>query len=130
LKIEGFALTLVTGETQRSEQGMLRVGTTVGTERIARAAWNTPIERIEPVGVSKIKQAHVGATSAVSSGWVEGGSLFSSIAAGTLLGLGLDAWINTAPWFVVIGIVLGSISGFYRMWDHMRTPLGKQDLFS
>jgi ATP synthase protein I len=41
-------------------------------------------------------------------------SLFFSVA--TLLGLGwlLDRWLNTSPWLMVAGIVVGSILGLYE----------------
>lgn len=41
-------------------------------------------------------------------------SLFFTVA--TLLGLGwlLDRWLNTSPWLMVAGIVLGSILGIYE----------------
>lgn len=41
-------------------------------------------------------------------------SLFLTVA--TLLGLGwlLDRWLNTGPWLMVAGIVLGSILGLYE----------------
>lgn len=41
-------------------------------------------------------------------------SLFFSVA--TLLGLGwlVDRWLNTSPWFMVAGIVVGSIAGIYE----------------
>ena len=41
-------------------------------------------------------------------------SLFFSVA--TLLGLGwlLDRWLNTSPWLMVAGIVLGSALGLYE----------------
>lgn len=61
---------------------------------------------------------HVGA--AVTEGWLEGGSFLGSILAGTLLGLGLDWWLNTSPWLVITGIVLGSYSGFARAWYHIK----------
>ena len=82
--------------------------------------------------MSKIKQIHEGTTSAVGDGWVAGGSFFGSIVAGTLLGLGLDAWLDTGPWLVVSGIVLGSVSGFYSMWNQIQNApaQGKQDIFS
>ncbi len=48
-------------------------------------------------------------------GYLAGGGFFSSIMSGFLLGLGLDWWLGTEPWFVVGGIVAGSISGFYMM---------------
>jgi ATP synthase protein I len=60
-------------------------------------------------------QAH----SAVS-GWMHGGSFLSSILAGTLLGYLLDMWLGTDPWLVVIGIILGSYSGFMKMWHYAK----------
>ncbi|MDH3189674.1 MAG: AtpZ/AtpI family protein [Acidimicrobiia bacterium] len=57
------------------------------------------------------------ATSAVNDGWMEGGSFFSSILAGTLLGYFADQWLGTEPWLVIIGIVVGSYSGFIRVWE-------------
>ncbi len=62
-------------------------------------------------------------TSAVHDGWMEGGSFFSSIIAGTLIGYLLDLWLGTDPWFVVIGVVLGSYSGFLKIWAMLK----KQD---
>lgn len=56
---------------------------------------------------------------AVNDGWLQGGSFFGSIMAGTLLGLGLDWWLNTSPWLVIAGIVLGSYSGFARTWKEI-----------
>ena len=50
-------------------------------------------------------------------GWVAGGSFFGSIISGTLLGYLADRWLGTDPWLVIIGIVLGSYSGFMRMWQ-------------
>jgi F0F1-type ATP synthase assembly protein I len=45
------------------------------------------------------------------------GGFFASILAGLLLGLGLDAWVGTAPAFTIGGIVLGSVTGFMKMWQ-------------
>ncbi len=59
-------------------------------------------------------------TSAVHDGWMEGGSFFSSIIAGTLIGYLLDQWLGTDPWFVVIGVVLGSYSGFLKIWAMLK----------
>jgi F0F1-type ATP synthase assembly protein I len=58
---------------------------------------------------------------AVSEGWMEGGSFFGSILSGTLLGLGLDWWLGTSPWLVVIGILLGSYSAFSRTWTAVKS---------
>jgi F0F1-type ATP synthase assembly protein I len=51
---------------------------------------------------------------------MEGGSFFSSIIAGTLIGYLLDLWLGTDPWFVVIGVVLGSYSGFLKIWAMLK----------
>ncbi|HEY5890437.1 MAG TPA: AtpZ/AtpI family protein [Acidimicrobiia bacterium] len=63
-------------------------------------------------------------TSAVHDGWMEGGSFFSSIIAGTLLGYLLDLWLGTDPWFVVIGVVLGSYAGFLKIWAMLKNQDG------
>ncbi len=55
-------------------------------------------------------------TSAVNEGWMKAGSFLNSILAGALLGYLLDLWLGTDPWLVVTGIVLGSYSGFLRLW--------------
>ncbi|MGQ0848950.1 MAG: AtpZ/AtpI family protein [Actinomycetota bacterium] len=48
--------------------------------------------------------------------WVAAGTFLGSILSGTLLGYLADLWLGTKPWLVVIGILLGSSSGFVRMW--------------
>lgn len=40
----------------------------------------------------------------------------SSIIAGLLVGLGLDWWLGMRPLFIVVGIVLGFVAGFYKLW--------------
>ncbi|MXY75853.1 MAG: AtpZ/AtpI family protein [Acidimicrobiia bacterium] len=75
---------------------------------------------------SALRTAHAGVTSAVADGWVVGGSFFGSIMAGTLLGWLADRWLDTEPWLIVAGIVLGSVNGFYRLWMVGRVPTGKQ----
>lgn len=40
----------------------------------------------------------------------------SSIVAGLLLGLGLDWWVGSSPVFTIIGIVLGFVAGFFKLW--------------
>ena len=67
-------------------------------------------------------------STAVSEGWVEGGSFLGSILAGTALGLGLDAWLKTGPWLVVGGVVLGSYSGFAGMWRRLKSQPPAQSL--
>ncbi len=60
-------------------------------------------------------------TSAVGEGWVVGGSFIGSILSGFLLGYLADRWLGTDPWLVVIGIVVGSYSGFMRLWAYAKS---------
>ena len=57
----------------------------------------------------------------ITEGRRDGGSFFGSIFAGTLLGLGLDAWWGTTPVLVIVGVILGSYSAFARLWNEMKT---------
>lgn len=87
-----------------------------------------PAQGPAPAGgaAGKMREVHRGATAAVSEGWMAGGSFFGSIMAGTLLGWLADRWLDTDPWLTAAGVAVGSIAGFYRMWDLIRTPTGKQ----
>lgn len=60
------------------------------------------------------------AGSGLSQGLTESGSLIGSVLAGWLLGHLVDLWLDTSPWFVVIGILLGSYSGFMKMWHYSK----------
>ena len=46
--------------------------------------------------------------------YAAGFSLFAAVAGFTGLGYLIDRWFQTSPWFLVIGIVLGSIAGMYQ----------------
>jgi len=59
--------------------------------------------------------------SVITEGRRDGGSFFGSVLAGTLLGLGLDAWLDTSPYLVIIGVLLGTYSAFARLWQEMKT---------
>jgi ATP synthase protein I len=50
------------------------------------------------------------------SAWSGAGSFVGSILSGTLLGYLADLWLNTRPWLIVLGIVLGSYSGFMILY--------------
>ena len=52
----------------------------------------------------------------ITGGFSSGVDLISSVVAGLLLGLGLDWWLGTEPVFVVIGIIAGFGSGFFKLW--------------
>ena len=66
---------------------------------------------------------HEQVRSAVTVGWMEGGSFFGSILSGTLLGYFADQWLGTDPWLVIIGILLGSYSGFMKVWQYSKKML-------
>lgn len=88
-----------------------------------------PLDPTQPLASNRtLETVHRGAVSAVTDGWVIGGSFFGSIMAGTLLGWLADRWLGADPWGLVIGITVGGCSGFYRMWQVGREPTGKQPL--
>lgn len=58
---------------------------------------------------------------ALNEGRRDGGSFLGSVLAGTLLGLGLDWWLNTEPVLVIVGIVLGSYAGFVKTWHEIKS---------
>lgn len=43
-------------------------------------------------------------------------TLFASVL--TFIGLGwlMDRWLNTSPWLLVAGVVLGAVIGFYQFY--------------
>lgn len=47
----------------------------------------------------------------------EAAGFLSSILAGFFLGLGLDSWLGTRPSFIIAGIIIGSVSGFWKLWQ-------------
>ncbi len=51
----------------------------------------------------------------VASG-VDSASFFASIMSGFLLGALADWAFGTKPAFIVVGIIAGSVIGFWRMW--------------
>lgn len=61
---------------------------------------------------------------AVSDGLLHGGSFVSSILAGTLVGYFADLWLGTDPWLVITGVVLGSYTGFMRIWALLKSQDG------
>jgi F0F1-type ATP synthase assembly protein I len=67
-----------------------------------------------------VDNPHEQVRSAVADGWVHGGSFFGSIVSGTLLGYFADQWLGTGPWLVILGIVVGSYSGFVKVWEYSK----------
>jgi ATP synthase protein I len=44
----------------------------------------------------------------------------SSIAVGLFFGYMLDKWLHTAPWMLLIFLILGAISGLWSLYRAMR----------
>ena len=42
-------------------------------------------------------------------------SLFAAVVAGLAIGWLLDRWLETGPWLLVVGLVLGAAVGFYEL---------------
>lgn len=62
-------------------------------------------------------QAHPLTSAAAGLG--QGGQafdFFSSVVAGLVLGLGIDWLAGTRPWVTIIGVVLGFVAGFAKLW--------------
>ncbi|OGK23349.1 hypothetical protein A3F58_01885 [Candidatus Roizmanbacteria bacterium RIFCSPHIGHO2_12_FULL_37_9b] len=48
--------------------------------------------------------------------------LVTPIVAGVFLGLGLDYWLNTKPFFVVFFLFLGTVGSFYNIFKLLTPP--------
>lgn len=59
-----------------------------------------------------------GALQGLGDGWTAAGGFFESILAGFLLGFLVDWWLDTGPWPIIVGIALGSYSGFMKLWRY------------
>ncbi len=70
---------------------------------------------------------HRQVTAAVDDGWMRGGSFLGSVLSGFLLGYLGDRWLDTTPWLVIVGIVVGSYSGFMRLWHESRVMTDERD---
>jgi len=68
----------------------------------------------------KHETAHQQVGRAVNEGWLQGGSFTTSIVSGMLLGFFADKWLGTDPWLVVVGILLGTYSGFLNIWRYSK----------
>ena len=68
----------------------------------------------------KDRTTHQQVGQAVQEGWLTGGGFFESIVAGFLVGLAADTWLHTRPLLIIVGIVLGAVSGYTRLWRYAK----------
>jgi len=94
--------------------------------RFVKSFTNTDGSDDTKASMVKVMTPHRAAAAAASQGFVAGGGFFSSIMAGVLLGWLLDRWLGTDPWFIIAGIVLGAINGFYRMHEYAKAEEAKE----
>ncbi len=67
----------------------------------------------------------------MSVGLRAGAELITSIAAGGLIGYGLDQWLDTKPIFLIIMLLLGIATGFVNVWrttQNMGYQVGYKDI--
>jgi ATP synthase protein I len=50
----------------------------------------------------------------------EAAGFFASIMSGMLLGFLGDRWLGTDPLLIVLGIIAGSVIGFWKMWAYAK----------
>lgn len=46
--------------------------------------------------------------------------MVASTMVGAAIGYGLDRWLNTDPWMLIIWFVLGSVTGFVAVYRRMQ----------
>lgn len=53
--------------------------------------------------------------------------MVSGIIVGTLMGYGLDRWLNTYPWCSGVGLVFGIGAGFRNVWVDARALIRQSE---
>ncbi len=67
----------------------------------------------------------------MSNGMKAGVELTCSIGAGGLIGYGLDQWLGTNPWLMIVMLLVGILSGFanvYKTTQNIGTSIGYSQL--
>ena len=49
-------------------------------------------------------------------GWSHSADFVSAVLVWTLIGWGADLWLDTSPWLIALGAVLGFVLGTYLLW--------------
>ena len=61
-------------------------------------------------------------TGAMGVGLRVGIELVSALAVAVLIGYGLDRWLGTRPWLMIVFILLGGAAGVANVWRLMMPP--------
>ena len=51
-----------------------------------------------------------------------GVEMVAATVVGAGVGYGLDSWLGTRPWLLVVGVVLGAAAGFLGIYRLVNTP--------
>ncbi len=84
-------------------------------------------EPIDPTRIEKDNNNEKG--NALSLAFRVGVELISAVAIGTAIGWGLDKWLDTRPWLMLVFIILGGAAGVmnvYRMASGFGYAVGYQ----
>lgn len=71
--------------------------------------------RIDEVRQSQDDAGQPSAASSKAVGMRIGIDLFSGVVFGVVVGLALDRWLGTAPWLMIVFIVLGTAAGILNV---------------
>jgi ATP synthase protein I len=66
-----------------------------------------------------VRPAQKGGTSAWGVGTRVGVELLSALVVGVGIGWGLDRWLHTTPFLMVLGVLLGGAAGIANVWRLM-----------
>lgn len=67
----------------------------------------------------------------MNTGLRAGAELTGAILAGALIGWGLDQWLGTKPWMLIVFLLLGVATGFVNVWritNNIGTQIGYSEL--
>lgn len=91
-------------------------------QRLKRLKQDIGLERrdLSPDSVSRTFAAHALRASI---------DMVAALAVGAALGYGIDRWLDTRPWFLMVGFIVGSAAGFltiYRMVQRLMNDTPKE----
>ena len=75
------------------------------------------------------KKQTTGTFDALGRASIMGLHMVSGIIVGTLMGYGLDRWLDTFPWCSGIGLVFGVAAGFRNVWVDAQYLLKQEERY-